>query len=188
MPNLSDLFSAGGFLKWDGSGNTDADFSSNTAAELAADAAFTGAFVGLADVIDEDDMASDSPTKVPTQQSVKAYVDANALSDTGWIEVGSGGAAPNFTNSWANGGGDYANVRFRKVGGIVFVDGYATTGANGTSVFTLPVGFRPSSSMIVAISSGTPAASYMRVGSDGTVKPAVGGGTGSLLSCSFVAA
>lgn len=28
-------------------------------------------------VIDEDDMASDSATKVPTQQSVKAYVDAN---------------------------------------------------------------------------------------------------------------
>lgn len=28
------------------------------------------------DVIDEDDMASDSPTKVPTQQSVKAYVDS----------------------------------------------------------------------------------------------------------------
>lgn len=30
----------------------------------------------MAFVIDEDNMASDSPTKVPTQQSVKAYVDA----------------------------------------------------------------------------------------------------------------
>lgn len=30
------------------------------------------------DVIDEDNMASDLDTKVPTQQSVKAYVDANA--------------------------------------------------------------------------------------------------------------
>jgi hypothetical protein len=29
-------------------------------------------------VVDEDDMASDSATKVPSQQSVKAYVDANA--------------------------------------------------------------------------------------------------------------
>lgn len=29
-------------------------------------------------VLDEDDMSSDSATKVPTQQSVKAYVDANA--------------------------------------------------------------------------------------------------------------
>lgn len=31
------------------------------------------------DVIDEDDMSSNSATKVPTQQSVKAYVDAAAL-------------------------------------------------------------------------------------------------------------
>ena len=29
-------------------------------------------------VVDEDDMSSDSATKVPTQQSVKAYVDANS--------------------------------------------------------------------------------------------------------------
>ena len=29
-------------------------------------------------VIDEDDMSSNSATKVPTQQSVKAYVDNNA--------------------------------------------------------------------------------------------------------------
>ena len=32
-------------------------------------------------VVDEDDMASDSDEKVPTQQSVKAYVDNNATSD-----------------------------------------------------------------------------------------------------------
>jgi hypothetical protein len=30
-------------------------------------------------VIDEDDMASNSAVKVPTQQSIKAYVDAEAL-------------------------------------------------------------------------------------------------------------
>src|SRR5690606_10273743 len=36
-------------------------------------------FEGVADelLIDEDDMASDSDTKAPTQQSVKAYVDAS---------------------------------------------------------------------------------------------------------------
>ena len=36
------------------------------------------------DIIDEDDMISDSSTKVPTQQSVKAYVDANAGSGDAW--------------------------------------------------------------------------------------------------------
>ena len=35
-----------------------------------------------ADVIDEDNMASDSATKVPTQQSVKAYVDSTTALDT----------------------------------------------------------------------------------------------------------
>lgn len=37
-----------------------------------------GNIVDGPDVLDEDDMASDSATAVPTQQSVKAYVDANA--------------------------------------------------------------------------------------------------------------
>jgi hypothetical protein len=37
-------------------------------------------------VLDEDDMASDSDTAVPTQQSVKAYVDNNATSTDGWTE------------------------------------------------------------------------------------------------------
>lgn len=40
-------------------------------------------------VIDEDNFASNSATKVPTQQSVKAYVDANS----------GGGAADSFTNA-----------------------------------------------------------------------------------------
>lgn len=47
---------------------------------------FTGA--GTADLIDfkdEDDMASNSATAVPSQQSVKAYVDANAGSGSGAI-------------------------------------------------------------------------------------------------------
>ena len=36
-----------------------------------------------ADLVDEDDMSSDSATKVPTQQSVKAYVDSTKVSLTG---------------------------------------------------------------------------------------------------------
>jgi hypothetical protein len=40
---------------------------------------------GLGFVVDEDDMVSDSPTKVPTQQSVKAYLDAFASFASGAI-------------------------------------------------------------------------------------------------------
>ena len=39
-------------------------------------------FVHLSAIKDEDDMASDSDVHIPTQQSVKAYVDANAGKDT----------------------------------------------------------------------------------------------------------
>jgi len=43
---------------------------------------------GVTTTLDEDDMASDSATAVPTQQSVKAYVDTNAPSTDGWSDTG----------------------------------------------------------------------------------------------------
>jgi len=43
--------------------------------------AATDASSGVVVVLDEDDMSSDSATAVPTQQSVKAYVDANSGGD-----------------------------------------------------------------------------------------------------------
>ncbi len=72
---------------------------------------FTGSgTAGLLDFKDEDNMASDSATAVPSQQSVKAYVDANA-----------GGAAPTiqiFTSSgtWNKPAG-LAKVRVTVIGG-----------------------------------------------------------------------
>ena len=50
-------------------------------------------FAMIADTIDEDNMASDSATKIPTQQSVKAYVDsevtASNISNTDGLSEGS---------------------------------------------------------------------------------------------------
>ena len=60
----------GGSPDWGDIGGT---LSNQTDLQNALDAKFDSA-----NVIDEDDMASDSDTKVPTQQSVKAYVDANS--------------------------------------------------------------------------------------------------------------
>jgi len=45
-----------------------------------ADAAAQRTTLGVAEVIDEDDMSSDSATRPPSQQSVKAYVDASGPS------------------------------------------------------------------------------------------------------------
>ena len=49
-------------------------------------------FAKLADTIDEDDMASDSATKIPTQQSVKAYADAQITAQDLDFQGDSGGA------------------------------------------------------------------------------------------------
>jgi len=42
-------------------------------------------FAMIADTVDEDDMTSNSATKLPTQQSVKAYVDANKGASLGIV-------------------------------------------------------------------------------------------------------
>lgn len=47
----------------------------------------TGDMLFSNDVIDEDDMASDAGDKVPTQQSVKAYVDRDGWVDDGKVKV-----------------------------------------------------------------------------------------------------
>lgn len=50
---------------------------------------FTGSeTAGLLDFVDEDDMASDSATAVPSQQSVKAYVGAQVATVSNWQTIG----------------------------------------------------------------------------------------------------
>lgn len=80
------------------------------AAEAAAASINPALFVEIADtdasgfgfVVDEDNMASDSATKVPTQQSVKAYVDANATNGAPIVilSTGQSNAALHPTYSW----------------------------------------------------------------------------------------
>jgi hypothetical protein len=62
-----------------------------------------------------------------------------------WHIVGAAGE-PAFQNAWANNGATYGepNTRFRKVGGLVEVQLMARGGAVGATIFTLPVGYRPS--------------------------------------------
>src|SRR5690606_31864005 len=64
-------------------------------------------------VVDEDDMASDSATKVPTQQSVKAYVDTKADPDTLAADDAFTGT---FARVYVHDGSDYALA-----GGRIFV-------------------------------------------------------------------
>lgn len=72
----------GKFLTTDG---TDASWATlagggDMAAATYDPAAKSEQLLGISDILDEDNMASDSATKVPSQQSVKAYVDNNVAS------------------------------------------------------------------------------------------------------------
>lgn len=76
-----------------------------------------------------------------------AVNDATVGGDEDWHEVGASGE-PAFENSWANYGGAFTVVAFRKLSsGLVVVKGL-TTGGGGTLVFTLPSGYRPAETLI----------------------------------------
>lgn len=55
---------------------------------------------------------------------------------------------PTLENAWANYGGAWANARFMRKNGVVYVQGLVALGADGTDILTLPAGFRPSADLI----------------------------------------
>ena len=84
-------------------------------------------------VIDEDDMNSDSATKVPTQQSVKAYVDANT-GGGGGSNILKGTVTIDIGNIGVNGANRIETITFTgaQVGGVVMI---SPTGSMGPKVF-----------------------------------------------------
>lgn len=81
--------------------------------------------------------------------------------------------APTFTGTWVNSGGTNQVMQIRKQGDKVKGRGVVKSGTIGTSVFTLPVGWRPKASrQFCTVSNSVFGAFY--VGSDGTVVPYVG--------------
>ncbi len=95
------------------------------------------------------EMATDAETITGTDPSLAVSPAALAariaddLDDSGWT-------APTLLNSWANFGAPYQTARYRRFGGVVYIQGEVKTGANGTVIFTLPTGFRPPNDLQVA--------------------------------------
>jgi len=68
--------------------------------EITAPVIINSSSVTVDDVLDEDDLASDSPTALVTQQSIKAYVDAGLASVSGLGDVDITGAVANDMLVW----------------------------------------------------------------------------------------
>lgn len=95
-----------------------------------------------------------------------------------------GAGQPNFQNSWANFGGGYGVARFWKdPWGIVHITGVLLNPAvnpgsgNQTVVTTLPVGYRPPSTVQLpqrATSGGVDYAGYVQIPSTGAITAGIG--------------
>lgn len=101
------------------------------------------------------------------------------------FQVGAAGR-PAFTNSWVNfGSGGVTASFYKETTGRVVIEGLIKTGTVGTSVFTLPLGYRPALNHLVTVySSGVPA-TVLTINVDGTVVPTAGN-TQVSINCSFM--
>jgi hypothetical protein len=73
---------------------------------------------------------------------LKAKTDYLSTPDTNWVAV-------TFTNSWVNYGSGYDTCGYYKDAlGFVHLKGLVKSGSLGTSVFTLPAGYRPATDKI----------------------------------------
>lgn len=100
-----------------------------------------------------------------------------------WHEVGSTGE-PAFQNSWVNFGGADAVAAFYKDNWKrVHIKGLVKTGTAGT-IFTLPVGYRPSETLTFATASNN-AYGEFTIASNGNLAYIVGSNVDFSLNCSF---
>jgi len=82
--SLGDLNAVGSTLTAPSNGDLTLQ-TSGTGSVIVNDTFQIGSGVGVTTILDEDNLSSDSATALATQQSIKAYVDANAGSSTGGI-------------------------------------------------------------------------------------------------------
>lgn len=86
--------------------------------------------------------------------------------------------AVTFTNSWAN-VATYNEAKYWKHQGMVHLQGVIDTGTLGTACFTLPSGYRPAATVVLATTSGGGAACELEITTAGVCTPE-GGSAGSV--------
>lgn len=78
---------------------------------------------------------------------------------------------PALTNGWGHNGAPYDAGQYRVCGDFLVMKGAVKSGANGTSIFTLPVAARPSASRIVVVACASGLAQLAVSATTGTVIP-----------------
>lgn len=106
--------------------------------------------------------------------------------DTGWQTLSLG-------NSWVSfdGGSTFAIPAYRKLNGVVYLDGEMKSGTTSTTIATLPAGSRPLKAQVYAVTAG-PGVAAIQVAANGSitlVQYAASGTNGSvsLNGISFIA-
>lgn len=123
-----------------------------------------------------------SPNELPQTarnaiQALKDYVDGLGR-PTDWT-------APSLEGTWVNfDATNWQPAQYRKVGEVVMIRGLVKNGTANTTIFTLPVGFRPPLRLIFPTDTST---GYGRfdVRSDGGVLQQAGGTGWISLNCQF---
>lgn len=98
--------------------------------------------------------------------------------DTGWT-------SPTLGGGWSNYGGSSQGARFRRVDGIVHIEGFILSGALNSAAFTLPTGCRPSGGTLVFAAPTNTGAGHFDIDAAGAVTPRSGGTGFFSISCSF---
>lgn len=84
--------------------------------------------------------------------------------DSGW--TGSGA----LSNAWADIGAPSGTVAFRLVGNRVYMRGRVNGGANNTTIYTLPAGYRPPNSLVLSsVGSGANTAAGVSIATTGVI-------------------
>lgn len=106
--------------------------------------------------------------RVERKQRVTArQVEGDDYTIEDWHEVGDPGE-PAFENGWTNYGSGWQTVAFRKDSiGRVFLKGLAKDGTSGSTIFTLPVGYRPAYGFHFPGLSSNTTSSNGKINSDG---------------------
>lgn len=113
--------------------------------------------------------------EIVTAATVNTYVQqdlAYLYGDTTWT-------APTFTNGWADYGAGYVSSGFRALGTRIVFRGLIKSGTLATSAFTLPVGYRPPSSIFWGVQTAGGIGQIV-IASSGTVTPS--GGTNGFVA------